>query len=135
MKNIKYVPNWLKWRENWSEIISVFFYPPPSKKKENNFVNLKKNESCPKLVELVCKLFGNNFQFFLPPLQIGAKKIRAKKSKLFQIDWNAEKTGRKLVFRIFDPQPLPICDEENFNKKNQICSKLAKKLVGNNFYL
>ena len=63
------------------------------------------------------KLFGNNFQFFLPPLQIGAKKIRAKKSKLFQIDWNAEKTGRKLVFRIFDPQPLPICDEENFNKK------------------
>ena len=25
MNNIKVSPNWLKWRENWSEIISVFF--------------------------------------------------------------------------------------------------------------
>ena len=28
MKIIKVVPNWLKWRENWSEIIFPFFDPP-----------------------------------------------------------------------------------------------------------
>ena len=29
-KQIKVAPNWLKWRENWPEIIYGFYDPPPA---------------------------------------------------------------------------------------------------------
>ena len=64
MKKIKVVPNWLKWRENWSEIFFGLFNHPPPPPPEKNLVNMKKNQICPNLAEMARKLVGNNFRVF-----------------------------------------------------------------------
>ena len=54
---MKVIPNCLKWRENWSKIVSELFYPPtPSK----NVVKNEKNQSCSKLAEMARKFVGHN---------------------------------------------------------------------------
>ena len=78
-KKIKVVPNWLKWRKNWSDIIFGFFDPPQKKYAKNQKIKV-----VPNLSEMTRKLFGNYFRMFLhhppPPRPQGVLNQRKKTS-------------------------------------------------------
>ena len=112
-EKIKIVPNWLKWRENWSKIIFLIFNQPPHKKKLW-VKNEKKKKVTPNWLKWRENWSKINFIFLTPPLKKCGQKW--KKSKLFQIDWNVEKIGQKSISN-FDLPPQP---EKNLAKNEKI---------------
>ena len=79
-------PNWLKWRENWSEIIfGIFEGPPPKKNKINKFGQHKKIKVVPN-----CLKWRENWSEIISGFFDPKKKLlfsqHEKKSKLSQID-------------------------------------------------